>query len=310
MMIRVAAALCFLSLFAVSPGTAQTTASDSTTTAQPQTPDSTSATQPQAPDTSTVSPPAAAPSATSAEPVTVTLKDGTQRHYVRVERSGSYVNAYRLDGGSDNIRAHDIARITGDVTADVLNQGKTYGRSPDTESAGSKLFRGRPLPDMKFFPLAQAGLLVRVNGVSENPAWCDVGVMVNVSPKIALGGTLGLVSDFSYTRFVIKPRLRTWLGKGFALDVAPGIFFPSGGSVHGSTGFTGEVALVKSDWVSLTYMVEAINSQTQYYYAYGPYPLYTTSETEVSHFIGVKAGGGIGLAGAAVMILGLIADAE
>jgi hypothetical protein len=342
--IRTSLVVILLSFVAVSTGSAQTdspvtipasdlttTVPDSTASAPASTNAAPAATAPAAdapapasttavpaPD-STVAPPSAAIPSTPAEPVTVILKDGTERHYTRVERSGSYVIAYRADGGKDNIRAHDITKIMGDVTAEVLKEGATVGKPSEK---GKPFLRGQPMPEADVFPLVQSGVLVRVDdhpGESMTHTWLDAGVMKNLSPRFALGGTLGIATDYDYTRIALKPRLRTWLGKGLAIDIAPGIFFPSVGTIfnnspdlkHGSAGFTGELAVTKSDWVSVTYMVESIETDTWHIPPdYPETPAYTTSKTETSHYLGVKVGGTVGLFGAGLMIVGMLVDSQ
>ena len=335
-MLRVATTVCFLFLFGVSSVAAQT-APDSITTVPASAPESSApvpsaATVPPAPDSSeavpsaAAAPPAPDSSATvpssAALPITVILKDGTERHYVRAERSGSFLIAWRPDGGTDNIRVNNIARILGDQTADVLKEGMTAGKKKETKGSGKPFLRGQPLPGMKFFVLVQSGVLVRADKHSDNEedghGWLDVGGMKNLSPKLALGGTLGVADDGkSYTRITVKPRLRTWLGKGYAFDVAPGVFFPTGDGVIGnfpqmklgSVGFTGELAFVASDWVSVTYVVEAIEAEKSYY-TYGLYtPLTSSSGTEVFHYIGLKAGGAVGLVLGVLTFVSLFAEA-
>jgi hypothetical protein len=303
-MLRVAATVCFLCLFGVSSVAAQTA------------PDSTTAVPPPAPDSSATIP------SSAALPITVVLKDGTERHFVRVERSGSFLIGWRLDGGTDNIRVHNVARILGDQTADVLKEGMTAGKKKEVKASGKPFLRGQPLPDMKFFLMVQSGVLVRADDHSESEedghGWLDVGGMKNLSPRYALGGTLGVADDGkSYTRITVKPRLRTWLGKGYALDVAPGVFFPTGQAIIGSfpemklgsVGFTGELAFVASDWVSVTYVVEAIEAEKNYY-TYGLYtPLTSSSGTEVFHYLGLKAGGAVGLVLGVLTFASLFAEA-
>jgi hypothetical protein len=339
--IRTSLVVILLSLVAVSTSSAQTDSPvtipasdlttplpDSTASAPPSTTAAPAADAPAPASTaavpaadSTVALPSADSSAaipsTPAEPVTVILKDGTERHYARVVRSGSYVIAYRADGGKDNIRAHDITKVMGDVTAEVLKEGATVGKPSEK---GKPFLRGQPMPEADVFPLVQSGVLVRVDdhpGESMTHTWLDAGVMKNLSPRFALGGTLGIATDYDYTRIALKPRVRTWLGKGFAIDIAPGIFFPSVGTIfnnspdlkHGSAGFTGELAVTKSDWVSVTYMVESIETDT-YHFTPDFGPVYTTSKTETSHYLGVKVGGTVGLFGAGLMIVGMLVDSQ
>jgi hypothetical protein len=335
-MIRTSVALLLYSLAVVSTGLAQTPpdspatipATDLTTTAPALVPAPT--TTAPAPDT-TAAPPAetavpepdsTAMPASSATPVSVILKNGTERHYVRVEVSGSWLICWRTDGGTDNIRTSDVARIMGDQTTAVLKGGVTAGeKKKETKAKGKPFLRGSPLPETKFFWMVQAGVLARadhrVEGEEGSHGYFDVGGMKNISPRFALGGTLGAADDgVDYQRFVVKPRLRTWLGRGYALDVAPGVFFPTGDSYTtyfvklGSVGFTGEVAFVWSDWVSVTYVVEAIEAEKNFYSPGLGFPLTSTSETEVFHYVGLKAGGAVGLFLTVLTFAGLFGNAN
>jgi len=335
-MIRTSVALLLYSLAVVSTGMAQTPsdspstipATDLTTTAPALVPAPT--TTAPAPDT-TATPPAetavpepdsTATPASSATPITVILKNGTERHYVRVQVSGSWLICWRTDGGTDNIRTSDVARIMGDQTTAVLKGGVTAGeKKKETKAKGKPFLRGSPLPETKFFWMVQAGVLARADhrdeGEEGSHGYFDVGGMKNISPRFALGGTLGAAGDGAdYQRFVVKPRLRTWLGRGYALDVAPGVIFPGGYSYTtdyvklGSVGFTGEVAFVWSDWVSVTYVVEAIDAEERFYSPGLGFPLTSTSETEVFHYVGLKAGGAVGLFLTVLTFAGLFGNAD
>ncbi|HEX5031167.1 MAG TPA: hypothetical protein VFX78_06895, partial [Candidatus Eisenbacteria bacterium] len=218
------------------------------------------------------------------------------------------------------IRVNKIDRILGDQTSDVLKEGVTAGKQKEkkNKASGKPFLRGQPLPELRRFLMVQSGVLVRTDGNSDSEdghGWLDVGGMKNLSPRYALGGTLGVADDGkSYTRITVKPRLRTWLGRGYAIDVAPGIFFPTGDAVVddftkvGSVGFTGELAFVASDWAAVTYVVEVIETEKDYY-AYGlSTPLTSTSGTEVFHYIGLKAGGAVGLFLGALTFAGLFGN--
>jgi len=313
-MLRVLAALCFFSLVSASSVVAQT--APDTTAAAPAPDSSSASTLPHASDSS-------ATSDSGTFPVTVFLKDGTERHYMRVEVSGSYLIGWRADGGTDNIRTHNVARIMGDQTADVLKGGATVGKTNNEKKPPGKPFlRGQPLPGMKHFLMVQAGVLVRaddhLDGEEDSHGYFDVGAMKNVSPKVALGGTIGAVSDGrDYDRIAIKPRVRTWLGRGYAFDFAPGFFIPVGDAytsrspdnrASGSVGLTGEVAFVAQDWVAVTYVIESIEME-QTYYTSG-FPLATRSGNEVAHYIGVKAGGTVGLILSVLTFAGLFANGD
>jgi hypothetical protein len=262
--------------------------------------------------------------ASSPSSITVFLKNGKQRVYDRVEPwPGDFVRASGSDGSVDYISVHDIAKITGDVTNTVLGRRVPIGETPESkakEEGGMSSLRGRPLPDAKFFPVIQAGVMARLDDTrsyeSTGHTWFDLGGMVNLSPKVAFGGTVGVASDYDYSRITLKPRLRRWLGRGMALDVAPGVFFPSWGTLfnyspdllHGPVGFTGEVALSVKDLFSVAYMVEAIDQKLTYYLPGSGIPFYTVQETDVSHYLGIKAGGRYGLMGTVLMVAALFAE--
>lgn len=294
-----------------------------------QAPDSTAATvspSSQTPDSTA----AAVPSTPSPSPsaITVELKNGQRRGYDRVEPwPGDFVRASRSDGSVDYISIHDIVKVTADVTREVTGRRVPIGETPQSrakeeEEDGMPFLRGRPLPDAKLFPVIQAGVMARIDATqryeSNGHTWFDLGGMVNVSPKFALGGTVGVASDYDYSRITVKPRVRRWLGRGMALDVAPGVFFPSWGTLfdyrpdllHGPVGFTGEVSFSVNDLFSVAYMVEAIDQELTYYLPGSGVPFFTVRETDVSHYFGVKAGGTFGLMGTVVMIAALFAEQD
>lgn len=346
-MLRLATAACFLFLFATSDAFARTDPNNVVTTPASEivvpppassTPPAadTSATQAadtsatQAPNTSMTAPSAPAlpaepdsseivPAVTTL-PVTVILKDGTERHYVRAEASGSYLICWRPDGGTDNIKANKVARIMGDETAEVLKKGATAGKKK--KDSGKPFLRGRPLPEMKTFLMVQAGGLGRADDhgsyEEDSHAWLELGWMKNQSPKFALGGTLEVMDDGrDYLRLAVKPRLRTWLGKRYAIDVAPGVFIPLGQSFvshyypevkPGSAGFTGEVSFVAADWAAASYVVEVIQAETKTYSYTPDFSTSSSSGTEVYHYLGLKAGGGVGLFLAVLTFAGLFAN--
>jgi hypothetical protein len=181
----------------------------------------------------------------------------------------------------------------------------------DQKKVGPPQFRGRPLPIKKGFPLIQAGVLGRLNdrGQEATEAFAmDLGGMKNLSPRHALGMTLGLVADTDYTRIGLKPRYRRWLGRTFSLDVAPGIFLPidaETGPNHHSPGFVGELSLSAGDWVSLTGLVEVVEKERPVYSDEIP----AGSDTQTSYYLGAKAGGEAGIVTAILMGLAVAAFA-
>jgi len=283
--------------------------------------DSTAVTSP-TPDTSTVATPAPAETtikaSTSSGRMTVILRDGTERHYERVEPGDDdTVRALRSDGTVDTIPTPDIDQITTDVRTGVSGVPPKEGGG--TGFFRSATFRGAPLPEKKSFPLFQAGVLARFDDApnqdeSKLSAVLDMGWMTNVSPKVALGGTVGVASDFTYSRIALKARLRRWLGDGTALDFAPGIFVPKKGTLfdsepdpnRGDMGFVGEVSFSAKDWFSLSYVVEVIEANRTSHIQGSSFP----SETDVGHHLGMKAGGGLGLAGVGVLLIAMFAASD
>lgn len=289
-------------------------------------PDS-SAVHPSTVDTTAVSPPATTDSSAATDPsgrITVILKNGTERRYQKVESwPGDFVRAQRTDGKYDYIPKHDIAKITGEITEDVLGRGVAVGNveKDDEGDKGQGFFRSGRLPDKKVFPVIQAGLLARFDdppngGESSKNHWFDVGALVNLSPNVALGGTIGVATDYDYTRITAKARLRRWLNdKGLALDFAPGFFIPRVGTPFESgpdlkrdgAGFVAELAVTPSDWLSLSYMIEIVGVDNTSYIPGTSIPLSSTTETDIGHFFGLKTGGGFGFLGTGLILVGLFA---
>ena len=273
------------------------------------------------PDISTVAAPPPADTTTapaSSGPITVILRNGTTRRYERVEPGeNDTVRAHRSDGTVDTIPTRDIDTITSEVpkTPEGSSEVKKSWMRSFTSS-----FRGAPLPEKKGFPLFQAGILIRADNPpnkdeSKASSWFDAGGMVNLSPKFALGGTVGVAaSGFEYSRIAVKARLRRWLGDGLALDFAPGVFVPKGGTPfdsdedpnRGDVGFVGEVAFSAKDWVSFAYVVEVIEADRASHLPGGTFP----SETDIAHHFGMKVGGGMGLAGVGILLIALFAASD
>ena len=276
---------------------------------------------------SVVTPPLSADSTAapgSSLPITVILKNGTERRYQRVESwPGDFVRALRADGKYDYIPKHHIEKITSELTKDVLEHGGTVGKTPEEksrEAQGSSFFRSRVWPDKRAYPIVQAGILARFNdppnqGESSRNHWFDAGGMANLSPKLALGGTLGVATDYDWTRITAKARLRRWFGNGLALDFAPGIFVshlgtlfnPNADLSRDGVGFVGELSFAPTDYLALSYMIEIVGVDHTSYIPGTGYQFSTTSETDVGHFFGLKGAGVIGFAGMGLMMIGMAA---
>ena len=256
-------------------------------------------------------------------PITVTLKNGTERRYQRVESwPGDFVRALRADGKYDYIPKHHIEKITSELTKDVLEHGGTVGKTPEEKSRrrralasfAPRVARQEGVSDRP------AGILARFNdppnqGESSRNHWFDAGGMANLSPKLALGGTLGVATDYDWTRVTAKARLRRWFGNGLALDFAPGIFVSHLGTLfnpnpdlsRNGVGFVGELSFAPTDYLALSYMIEIVGVDRTSYIPGTGYQFSTTSETDVGHFFGLKGAGVIGFAGMGLMMIGMAA---
>lgn len=288
-----------------------------------------------------VIPPAAArsspprPDSTGVQPatpesVTVVTKTGSVGHFARVEPwPNGYVRGIHGNGAVVYIAAERIQWVRDsrgeDATPEVLERGKGVGSMPPGSAVRKQpLFRGRPLPEQQRFHLLQAGVMRRIDSTDEGEepyvGTIDLGTMKNVTPAVALGGTLALVADANYVRIGLKPRLRRWLSRTISLDVAPGVFAgidtDDSSLEHGPVGFVGETSLILGDWGAITGQIEVTSVE---YVVHAPgLPesiLADRTESDVSIFLGGKVGGSLfavpgALLVAAVALIGLTVSTD
>lgn len=114
-----------------------------------------------------------------------------------------------------------VTAAQGEVSAQLADQGaRTWSLRP------------RPLVETKFYLVTEAGLLLSGEAMKiADRAWgpdlaliWDVGAMRNISPRIAVGGTLGFTQGNDRNEFslALKPRVRYW-SRPITVDVSPGI---------------------------------------------------------------------------------------
>ncbi|HET9250554.1 MAG TPA: hypothetical protein VFP58_00385 [Candidatus Eisenbacteria bacterium] len=250
--------------------------------------------------------------------ILVVLTTGSVLRYARVEPwPGGFVRAFRSDGTFEHLPSDDVRRIGtegNDWTEEVLERREAIGTRPAVRPVVVPKLRGRPLPAKKGFPLLQAGALGRLddhpNDETELVAAFDFGVMENRSPRRSRGVSLGVVTDGDYTRVSLKPRLRVWFGETLSLDVAAGPFLPidskDSPASHGPVGFVGDVSFTLGDWVSLTSLVEVVEAENPRN-LYGAGTVSTGSETDVSYYLGAKAGGEMSFVVMGLMLLSALA---
>lgn len=159
-------------------------------------------------------------------------------------------------------------------------------------------FRGKPLPECKWFFITEAGGFFRIiGGFGQLEANCEFGLMRNQDKNYALGATVfgTLVEDNSGVGF--KLRYRRWLSSSWSVDISPGLLLWSEGK---TPAFTGQVGLNYRDWVALITQVDV--RETWY------------GSTQVNLSFGIKfgsyAGASIAVAAAVVAGAALIALAS
>lgn len=147
------------------------------------------------------------------------------------------------------------------------------------DSAGF-CFTGRPLPRCKTFLLTEAGQYWFLKGteftqqrdthtfeladLDAHLSW-EIGVMSNLNPNSAAGGTVLIGVDGNGGRFALKGRYRRWLGEKGMLDMSAGALRASLRAPHNELnatgyGITGDVALGWRDWAALTVRADALSS--------------------------------------------------
>jgi hypothetical protein len=81
---------------------------------------------------------------------------------------------------------------------------------------------------------------------------------VNVSQRLALGGSLITIWDTSAARAGAKLRARWWLNPKLSVDVSPGLILWDHRFEADPPGFAAYVGLNYADWIAATGQVESI----------------------------------------------------
>jgi hypothetical protein len=232
------------------------------------------------------------------------------------------------------IAAQRIKRITSadgsDWTSRVLNDRESVEDAAlevcyAEQNTGLLNLRGRPRPEREWFPVIQASFLVplvqnEVGGEeSVGVIAIDLGTMKNVGQMTAFGASVYLGADADRTRFGTKLRLRRWLSRSAAVDVAPGLVMlgtsNAGSPTYSYPGLVGELSVSFEDGVALTGQVETRRVQQSTNVArnssgyWEELPL-TPEDTEVSWYLGAKFGGEFSLPGLLVsaIVVGALSE--
>src|SRR5690349_12861613 len=95
---------------------------------------------------------------------------------------------------------------------------------PEPGPSQGHALRGLPLPEKKAFPITHLGVGARLDAGSplydkkSVYAFTDLGFMCNVSPRVALGGTLYAGGDDYRLRIGPKARFRYWVSREVSID--------------------------------------------------------------------------------------------
>jgi hypothetical protein len=175
---------------------------------------------------------------------------------------------------------------------------------PDSSGSGkhpeykTTCFRGRPLSRCKTFWVLEFSYLQRLDTkpsgwVTQSGTWYltgDIGHMVNISRKSALGATLFIGGDDDSGRMGIIPRFRYWFGPGSSGSQPIRLDFSAGPLLSitdnylepKTPGFMGNISLNFEDWFALTTQVEIIRfGPKQHFYDIKPV-------TDVGFYAGFK----------------------
>jgi len=167
--------------------------------------------------------------------------------------------------------------------------------------AAQSCFAAHPLPRCRSYWLTEAGLSLRLDPHPETEsgsATLELGYMVNLSPRSALGAAVFLRGGEPVGGIGFRPRYRRWFNRHVSLDVAPGIVLKTLGggqfTLKAPT-FSGQLGLNLGSGFALTSQVDVARN------AVGTFP--NGSSTDVAWYVGGRLGGGLGVAG----ILGFLA---
>jgi hypothetical protein len=155
-------------------------------------------------------------------------------------------------------------------------------------------FAPHPFPQCRKHWLTEAGLSVRLDphpGTESVAATLELGHMVNLSPRSALGASVFLRGGEPVGGIGFRPRYRRWLTSSLSLDVAPGIVFQTLSSQFTlqSPTLSGQVGLNLGSGLALTGQVDVVRNRLGTF-ANG-------KSTDVAWYAGGSLGGGLGVAG-------------
>jgi len=117
----------------------------------------------------------------------------------------------------------------------------------------------------------------------------DLGVMVNIGERIALGATVFFATDLEVWRYGVRPRLRVWISQRSAFDLTAGLSHGSETHVETSSGTVGATVTYR-DLIGVAVELDATKSGNQKY---------------LDWYGGVRAGGKVGIVATALSVAGI-----
>jgi hypothetical protein len=189
----------------------------------------------------------------------------------------------------------------------LVGAGEAFGQDSTRSAAVPAIrrtcFRGEPLPACRSFWITEASYVARVtsngdiytNEFERLSASLELGHLVNVSPKVAVGASVS-ADVVSGLTLGIRTRMRYWVNPSTALDFAPGLLVAG---VPGPPRFTADLSLMYQDRIGIT--LRSFVLPTARYFPDGGF----TTGNRFVLYGGLKLGSKFGLLGAAADALAL-----
>ena len=171
-------------------------------------------------------------------------------------------------------RAYEFVSCENNFNSDETVTTKV--RLSTDKKDGGFSFRGKPKNEASVFLITEVGIAKRLKE-SHSPVshitW-DIGAMLNVSSKVALGGNLYISYDDTFDKaflFGFKSRSRYWLSDRLHCDLAAGLLLTEnridryrGYDSRTYPSFIGHAGIGYGDWFSLTLQREEIRCEREW----------------------------------------------
>jgi len=261
--------------------------------------------------------------------VMVYLESGDSIQAIRVQpASVDMLRIGRLDGTEVFLPSNHVARVVDergtDRTKDALDRRKLIGIPPpgkprwtESGSAGpSRFLHYGPRSITKSFGITETSAFTRAEGgVSGERSYSiafDLGRMVNVTDRTAMGGTLFL-SAGSGADFGVRARFRRWISDRSALDISPGVIFfhdePDNWEGRG-LGLVGEAVWSYSRTLGIAAQVYSVRRTRSPYWWVDPEAA-DLEDRDTGLMLGLKIGGRQGVFSAiGASVVGLVVAAN